>query len=742
IWREKVGLPAERIVRLGKEDNFWEIGSGPCGPCSEIYFDRGEKYGCGKPGCTTGCDCERYVEIWNLVFTQFNNDGKGNYTPLKQKNIDTGMGLERLGCVMQGVDNLFEVDTTQNVMRHVSEIAGITYKTDEKSDISLRVVTDHIRSTTVLVCDGVLPSNEGRGYVLRRLLRRAARHGKLLGISGPFLADVAGTVIRESGTAYPELKEKAEYIRKVIEIEEDRFQQTIDAGIQQLGGMIDALKAKGEKVFPGDEAFKLYDTYGFPVDLTLEILEENTLDLDMEVFNAMMKAQRERARSARVALGDTAWQSTDFGLDRDLKTEFLGYERMESGAKILALAVDGGSADTAEDGQALSVILDRTPFYAESGGQVGDTGLITGELGQIEVEDVKKLPDGKFVHIGHVVSGSVSRGDKVEARVDRARRTAIMRAHSATHLLQKALRNHLGDHVTQAGSMVEPDRVRFDFTHFSAMTAEELSAVTAEVNGAILEGLAVNTAEMSQDEARKLGAMALFGEKYGETVRVVTMGDYSVELCGGTHTENTAKIGPFKILSEASVASGVRRIEAKVGAALQEQYEAQAETLAEAAALLKAQPAELRDRIRQTVEELKAARRELEKMRAKETAGDAAALLAGAEDVGGVKVLTARLPDMDAAALRNMGDMLRDKEPNLAALLAAGTEKIMFMAVCGAGATERGLNAGKLVKMAAAATGGSGGGKPDSAMGGAKDASKVDAALREAAEAIKKTVEG
>ncbi|MGI6576659.1 MAG: alanine--tRNA ligase [Eubacteriales bacterium] len=727
-WTEDVGVDPSRVLRF--EDNFWEIGSGPCGPCSEIHFDRGEEYGCGEETCAVGCECDRYVELWNLVFTQFDGDGKGNYTPLSQKNIDTGMGLERLACIMQGVDNIFEVDTIRNIMAHVSDISGVKYKDNEKSDVSLRVITDHIRSTTMMVSDGVLPSNEGRGYVLRRLLRRAARHGKLLGIEGPFLSKVCETVISESCGAYPELSEKAEYIKKVIAMEEERFRLTIDSGMKLLNEQVKRLTAAGEKVLSGEDAFKLYDTFGFPIDLTVEILEENGLELDRDGFESLMTQQRERARSARASLGDVGWSHTDFGLDKEISTEFTGYVSHSEKAKVLAIVAQGELSSQALEKQQVSIILDRTPFYAESGGQISDTGHISTSTGRIYVENVQKLSDGKYVHNGVVAEGSISNGDEVTAEIDLPRRKAIMRAHSATHLLHKALRSKLGEHVEQAGSLVEPDKLRFDFTHFAAVTSQELQEIEREVNEAILNGYSIDTQEMSIDDAKKLGAMALFGEKYGDVVRVVCMDDYSIELCGGTHLDNTAKAGSFKIMSESSIAAGVRRIEAKVGTGVIDEFDTRTGILNEISELLKSGHSDLDKKVRQTLEELKSLRQEIEALKAKEAVGSVEQLLKSAKNMHGLGVISASVGNVETQALRTMGDWLVDKEPSIVAVLASvSDDKVTFLAVCGKEAVKKGMHAGNLVREVCKVAGGSGGGKPTSAMGGGKDPSKVDDAL-------------
>lgn len=741
LWTREIGVPEDRMIRLGKADNFWEIGAGPCGPCSEIYFDRGEQYGCDNPDCAPGCDCDRYVEFWNLVFTQFHNDGEGNYTPLVQKNIDTGMGLERLACIMQGVNSLFEVDTVKNIMEHISRIAGVNYGEDAKTDISLRIITDHIRSTTMMVCDGVMPSNEGRGYVLRRLLRRAARHGRLLGIKGAFLCDVCDTVIAESGSAYPELRTKSDYIKKVVRMEEDSFERTIDGGLNILNDMIEKLNNDGKSELSGADAFKLYDTYGFPIDLTLEILEEAHMTVDRAMFDQLMNEQRERARAARAAMGDFAWESMDLGLEKDTKTAFLGYTEFETEAKILAIVADGATTQMIGEGTEATIVLDRTTFYAESGGQCADTGCITAGDAVFAVSDVQKTKDGKFLHTGVMKQGSVSVSDMVVTKIDADRRRAIMRAHSATHLLQKALRNHLGAHVEQAGSYVTPDTLRFDFTHFSALTPEELSAVEAEVNAVMMQGLAIETREMPIDEAKKLGAMALFGEKYGDVVRVVTMGDYSVELCGGTHMDNTAKAGLFKITAETSVAAGVRRIEAICGSAVLDKIHDTNHMVSALSDIMKTAPGELIAKSSQTVAELKSLKHEIAALREKLAAGDAQAMISGATDCKGLKVITVKKNDVAGDALRTIGDQLRGMNENVVAVLAGVSDgKIVFVASCGKAAVARGIKAGNLVREVAMVTGGKGGGKPDSAMAGGSDVSKLDEALQHAVRFVSENV--
>ena len=731
IWNKEIGIPAEKIFRFGKADNFWEHGSGPCGPCSEIYYDRGEKYGCGKPGCTVGCDCDRYIEVWNNVFSQFDNDGEGNYTELKQKNIDTGMGLERLACVCQGVNSLFDVDTVMNITRKVTEITGASYGQSHAMDVSLRVITDHIRSATFMICDGVLPSNEGRGYVLRRLLRRAARHGKLLGVNEPFLYKVCDTVIHENEGHYPELRERQDYITKVIRVEEENFAKTIDGGLKIFNEMLEGHQARGEKTFSGADAFKLYDTYGFPIDLTLEMVEEQGMKLDEAEFHKQMDEQRTRARKAREALGDLGWAGVEFGKEVP-ETTFVGYDSTVSkDSKVVAIVVENEQAEELMPGVEAIVVLDKTPFYAEMGGQVADHGVISAGGVVFQVTDVQKNKGGKYMHYGKVTEGVLKLGDTVSAAIDLDRRKAIMRAHSATHLLDKVLRTVLGDHVHQAGSLVEPDRLRFDFTHFSALTTEELAKVSAMVNEAVLEGYDIVTEEMPIEQAKQKGAIALFGEKYGDVVRVVDMGaGYSVEFCGGTHLDNTAKVGVFHISSEFSVASGVRRIEATTGKASLEVMNRNQEMLFQAAAALKAKPGEVREKAEAAMGEIKRLHQTLEKFKAREAAGETDRLLFSTHELGGLRVLTTTVPDADANRLRQMGDMLRDKAPNVVAVLATvNGEKITFLAVCGKEAVARGVKAGDIIKQVSAIAGGSGGGKPDSAMGGGKDVLMLDNAL-------------
>ena len=729
IWNKEVGIPAERIFRFGKEDNFWEHGSGPCGPCSEIYYDRGPEYGCGKPGCTVGCDCDRYIEIWNNVFSQFDNDGHNNYTELKQKNIDTGMGLERLACVCQNVDSLFDVDTVMNITHKVSQLTGAHYGETEKRDVSLRVITDHIRSATFMICDGILPSNEGRGYVLRRLLRRAARHGKLLGVNDPFLYQVVDTVIHENEGQYPDLREKQTYITKVIRTEEENFGRTIDGGMKIFSDLLAEHKQKLEKIFSGADAFRLYDTFGFPIDLTMEMAADEGLSVDENAFQKLMKEQKERAREARKALGDLGWAGVEFGKDVPA-TEFVGYDHSECDAKIVAIVADEELRDEVAAGAEAVVVLDHSPFYAEMGGQVADHGTITADGVVFTVADVQKNKGGKFMHYGRLAQGVLHVGDTVHAAIDMERRKAIQRAHSTTHLLDAALKKVLGDHVHQAGSLVEPDRLRFDFTHFEAISPEELRQVEELVNDAVLEGYPVVTEVLPIEEAKKKGAVAMFGEKYGETVRVVEMSDFSVEFCGGTHVDNTAKAGPFRIKSESSVASGVRRIEATCGKLSLKAMESSQGVLSRAAQFLKTAPSGLLERMEQQANEMKQLRQALEKFKAEASLGEARQFLASAKTVKDLHVLATTRNGVDTAELRTMGDFLRDKDPKAVAVIASiNGEKITFLAVCGKEAVARGIKAGDLVRHVSAICGGKGGGKPDSAMGGGSDPLKVDDAL-------------
>ena len=730
IWNKDMNIPAERIFRFGKEDNFWEHGAGPCGPCSEIYYDRGKKYGCGKPTCTVGCDCDRYIEIWNNVFSQFVNDGEGHYTEMTHKNIDTGMGLERLAVVSQDVDSLFDVDTVMNITNKVSEITGAHYQESHKTDVSLRVITDHIRASAMMICDGVLPSNEGRGYVLRRLLRRAARHGKLLGVDHPFLYEVVDTVVRENETAYPDVREKQDYITRVIRTEEENFAKTIDGGMKIYEDLLAAHKVQNEKVFSGADAFRLYDTFGFPIDLTIEMASEEGMTVDRAEFDALMEQQRVRARKAREALGDLAWAGIDLGLDAT-PTEFTGYDHVTDSGKILAIVADGELREEMVRGVEGILVLDRTPFYAEMGGQVADHGTVTLGESVFTVTNVQKDKAGKFLHTGVMSAGVLKVGDTVAAAIDQERRKAIMRAHSATHLLDAVLKKVLGDHVHQAGSLVEPDRLRFDFTHFAPITDDELVEIDRLVNEEILDGYPVTTQVLPIEQAKKLGAVAMFGEKYGSVVRVVSMGDVSMEFCGGTHLDNTAKVGAFRIRSESSVASGVRRIEATVGKLSLDGMKCDHNLLCRVADILKtSNPGDLAARAEQQACELRDIRHELEKLRAKESLGEVQQFLMSAKAVKGLKVLTCNRPNADAATLRQTGDFLRDKEPGVVAVLSAvSDDKITLLAVCGKDAVAHGIKAGELIRVVSAIVGGSGGGKPDSAMGGGRDLLKLDDAL-------------
>ena len=729
IWRDEIGIPESRITRLGKDDNFWEHGSGPCGPCSEIYFDRGAEYGCGKPDCAPGCDCDRYMEVWNNVFSQFDNDGNGNYSDLIQKNIDTGMGLERLAVVCQGVDSLFDVDTVMNITHKVSEITGAHYGDSHKTDVSLRVITDHIRASVMMISDGILPSNEGRGYVLRRLLRRAARHGKLLGVNEPFLYQVVDMVVHENECQYPELREKQAYITRVIRNEEENFAKTIDAGMHIFSDLLAEHQAKGERVFSGADAFKLYDTYGFPIDLTREMVQEQDMTVDEDAFQDLMEQQRVRARKAREALGDLAWAGVDLGLD-PTPTQFTGYDHTADQGTILAIVCEGEVCSEIDEGKQGVLVLDCTPFYAEMGGQVADHGVIETDGALFQVTDVQKDKAGKFLHYGVMHSGHLQVEQTVTARIDTDRRKAIMRAHSATHLLQAALREVLGDHVHQAGSLVEPDRLRFDLTHFSAITPEELEQVNEIVGDWILDGMDVTVSEMSMEQAKTSGATALFSEKYGDVVRVVNMGGKSIELCGGTHVDNTAKIGPFRITGESSVASGVRRVEAITGKAYLREMEAVNRRMYAAAEVLHAKPADLIAKAKGFTAELKEARQSVERMKEKILHSDVERFLYASKNIGGIKVITTTRTDLEAGDLRKLGDFLRDKDPDTVAVLATATEsKVTFVAVCGKNAVAKGIRAGDLVRAVSAVTGGKGGGKPDSAMGGGSEVLKIDDAL-------------
>lgn len=739
LWNKMIGIPAEKIVRLGKEDNFWEIGSGPCGPCSEIYFDRGEKYGCGSPDCKPGCDCDRFMEFWNLVFTQFDGDGKGGYTPLEHPNIDTGMGLERLACLMQGVNNLFEVDTVKNIMAAISEKAGVKYGEDPKKDISLRVITDHIRSTTFLICDGVIPSNEGRGYVLRRLLRRAARHGRLLGIDGLFLSDICEVVARENYSAYPELTEKLGYIQKIVKIEEERFSLTIDSGIEKLGEIIAKIKSVGAGILAGQDVFKLNDTFGFPLDLTREIAEENGLRIDEDGFHALMNDQKERARNARSALGDFAWSDESFDfLDKSQKTVFTGYTEVCTDATVTAI-IDANNepVGSACEGKVV-IVLDKTPFYAESGGQVGDTGVIVADGVKIKITDTKKH-EGIYLHIGEVVEGEISVNKNVSAQIDENRREAIKRNHSAAHILQAALRRVLGTHVEQAGSYVDEKRVRFDFSHFTAMTAEEIAETEKLVNEEILKGEVINTVETDIESAKKMGAMALFGEKYGDVVRVVKMGDFSTEFCGGTHQDNTAKLGLFKIISEQGVAAGVRRIEGTTGTGVLELLEEKDSLIHSAAKELKiGNIAEIAKKVIQVQKELHDAKKEIEALNTKMAAAQTEEMLKNVTMVGGIKVFAESTNGIALNVAREICDRVKADMPDAVIVLSTNLDnKLNFVCACGKDAVSAGAHAGNILKTISQIAGGNGGGRPDSATSGAKDPSKVQAAL----DAVVPTVE-
>ena len=742
IWTKRRGVAPDHMVRLGKEDNFWEIGSGPCGPCSEIYFDRGPEKGCGRPDCHVGCDCDRYVEFWNLVFTQFNSDGEGHYTPLEHKNIDTGMGLERLACIMQGVDNLFEVDTVQNIMKKICEIAGVTYKQDEKKDVSIRVVTDHIRSTVFMIGDGVVPQNEGRGYVLRRLLRRAARHGRLLGVREPFLYKVADTVIHENESAYPELVQRRDYIVKTIRVEEERFARTIDAGLDQVNSILEKLAAEGKTVFSGEDAFRLYDTFGFPIDLTRELCEERGITVDEEGYKALMEKQRSTAREATARnVGDVAWVEDVL---KGVKggEDFVGYESLTAESEILGIVYEGERVEAIGEGDAAQIVLTRTPFYAEMGGQVGDVGAITDGQSVFEVYDCKKSPTGQFLHLGRMQKGSLLTGSEVTATVLRPRRQSIMRNHTAAHLLQYALREVLGSHVHQAGQLVDADCCRFDFTHFAAVTSDELMKIEMLVNSLILDCLPVTVSEMSQDEAKAKGAMALFSEKYGDVVRVVDIGGRSIELCGGTHVDNTSKLGLFKILRESSVAAGVRRIEAVTGLGVLRHIGEMQKDLGACCELLKAgSSSDLPSKIAALQSDLKERNRQIDSMSQKLADSQIAGLFANAKEIGGVHLVTASFNDARPDALRTLGDKVKERPGAIVAVLtAAGEKKAAILVAASKDAIGKGVHAGKLVKALTALVGGSGGGKPDSAMGGTSEVFRVDEALAKAPELLAEQV--
>ncbi len=738
IWNKEIGISKDRIFKFGKEDNFWEHGAGPCGPCSEIYYDRGEKYGCGKPGCTVGCDCDRFIEIWNNVFTQFENDGKGNYTTLKNKNIDTGMGLERLATVVQDVDSIFDVDTIKALRDKVCEITGKEYKKEYKWDVSIRIITDHIRSATFMISDGIMPSNEGRGYVLRRLIRRAARHGRLLGVKGQFLAKLSETVIESSKDGYPELEEKKSMIFKVLTEEENKFDKTIDTGLSILADMEEEMKAKNEKTLSGENAFKLYDTYGFPLDLTQEILEEKGFDVDEDGFKKAMEVQRETARKARkttnyMGADETVYES----LDTSLSTQFVGYDKLIEDSVITALTTEKEVVQALADGDKGTIVVEQTPFYATMGGQVGDKGIIKTNEGTFVVVDTIKLHGTMVGHVGYVSEGMIQVGDKVTLKVDSANRNAIAKNHSATHLLQKALKLVLGNHVEQAGSYVDAERLRFDFTHFQAMTPEEIEKVEALVNEQIENGLDVVTEEMSLEDAKKTGAMALFGEKYGDKVRVVSMGDYSIELCGGTHVSNTSTISYFKIISESGISAGVRRIEALTGTGLMKHYADVEKKLHEAAKVAKTEPNNLVKRIETLNEEIKALSSENEKLKAKMANASVGDVMSQVVEVNGVKLLATKVADVDMNGLRNLGDQLKDKMGGGVVVLVSTTgDKANVIVMADDDAISKGAHAGNMIKEIAKLVGGGGGGRPNMAQAGGKNPAGADEVLAKAKEIL------
>ena len=738
IWNKEIGIAPERIFRFGKEDNFWEHGSGPCGPCSEIYYDRGEKYGCGKPGCTVGCECDRYMEIWNNVFTQFDNDGHNNYTELEQKNIDTGMGLERLACIVQDVDSMFDIDTLKALRDQVCELAGVSYGEDYNTDVSLRVITDHIRSISFMISDGIMPSNEGRGYVLRRLLRRACRHGRLLNIEGGFLTKLAETVIEGSKDGYPELEEKKDFIMNVIRKEEEQFDRTIDQGLVILNEMKEKMVVEGVKTLSGEDAFKLYDTYGFPLDLTKEILEEEKMDVDEEGFKAAMEVQRQTARKARKVTNYMGADVTVYeSIDPSVTSEFVGYDNLTYESKITVLTTDKEVVDALSDGERGTIFVEKTPFYATSGGQEADHGVISCGDGEFIVEDVVKLLGGKIGHIGRMTRGMMKAGDTVTLTVDAERRSLCARNHSATHLLQKALRTVLGTHVEQAGSSVNDERLRFDFSHFSAMTPEELQRTEDMVNDSISRSLQVIAKNMPIEEARKTGAQALFGEKYGDIVRVVNMSDYSIEFCGGTHVANTGEIGAFKIISESGVAAGVRRIEALTSKGLMKYYAALEEKMHEAAKLLKATPYNLAEKIAHLQAENKELHSEVESLKsklAKDAMGD---VMSQVEEVNGVKVLAVSVEDMDMNGLRDLGDQLKEKlGEGVVVIASAAGGKVSLMATATDGAMKKGAHAGNLIKAIASCVGGGGGGRPNMAQAGGKNPAGIPDALAKVKEVL------
>ena len=738
IWNKEIGVPADRIFRFGKEDNFWEHGAGPCGPCSEIYYDRGEKYGCGKPGCTVGCDCDRYMEVWNNVFTQFENDGEGHYETLKQKNIDTGMGLERLAVVVQDVDSIFDVDTLCALRNKVCEVAGKTYGVNHEDDVSIRLITDHMRSATFLISDGVMPTNEGRGYVLRRLIRRAARHGRLLGIEGPFLEKLSETVIEGSKDGYPELEEKKTFILNVLHNEESQFNKTIDQGLKILADLEAEMKEAGKSVLGGSDAFRLYDTYGFPIDLTKEILEEKGYTIDEDGFKEEMEVQRKRARESRAVSNYMGADATVYDeIDRNITTEFDGYDKLEAVSKVTVLTTETEIVDSLMEGQKGTIFVEKTPFYATMGGQEGDTGVITTANGVFRVEDTIKLRGGKYGHVGVMESGMISNGDEVTLKVDEQERKDTCKNHSATHLLQKALKTVLGAHVEQKGSLVNPTRLRFDFAHFQAMTPEEIAETEALVNKEIQAALPVTTQIMGIEEAKKTGAMALFGEKYGDEVRVVSMGDFSVELCGGTHVANTANITLFKIVSEAGVAAGVRRIEALTGNNVIEYYRQMEENLHTIAKTLKTSPAEITEKITHLQKEVKELQSENESLKSKMAQDSLGNVMDQVVEVKGVKVLASAVDGVDMNGLRDLADQLKEKLGEGVVVLASAKDgKVSLLAMATQGAMDKGVHAGNLIKAAAAIVGGGGGGRPNMAQAGGKNPDKIPEAIAKVAELV------
>ncbi|NLP46212.1 MAG: alanine--tRNA ligase [Epulopiscium sp.] len=743
IWNQHIGVSEDHIVRMGKEDNFWELGVGPCGPCSELYYDRGEKYGCGSPDCTVGCECDRFMEFWNLVFTQFNKDEDGNYHPLEHPNIDTGMGLERLAAMMQDVPSIFDIDTIKAIRDRICDLAGVVYQEDPEMDVSIRIVTDHIRSVTFMTSDGILPSNEGRGYVLRRLLRRAARHGKRLGIKGMFLADISSTVIELSKNAYPELEEKQEYIYKVLSVEEERFNETIDQGLAILESYIKELKEKGTKVLSGKKCFKLYDTYGFPFDLTKEILEEVNMKADEIGFQKEMSNQKDRARNAREESNYMGAKDTIYHhIDPSLTTEFIGYKHLETdNSHILTIVSNDNMTKAAKEGDEVTIFVDRTPFYAASGGQVGDQGIAKTTSGKVKITDCIYTPGKKMGHIGKVIQGTIHVGEPIYLKVDEEQRMATTRNHSATHLLQKALRDILGNHVEQAGSHVSSNRLRFDFTHFSPLSEEELKQVEKHVNESILKAFPISIFETNMEEARKLGAVALFGEKYGDIVRVVNMGDHSIELCGGCHLSNTAQVGVFKILSEAGIAAGVRRIEAVTGQAALEYYQQQENQIKEIAQLVKTTPDYVGKKIESLLSDMKEMQKELDRFKTKMAQDATKNILDQKQEVKGIAVLAVRLDNMDMNSLRTMGDQLKDKLKSGVIILAGEQEdKVVMITMATDDVIKRGIHAGNIVKAIAPIVGGGGGGRPQMAQAGGKDASKINEALQKAIDIIAEQV--